>query len=214
MRDCVFLLADGTMEAMFKAFLGRQQSHGSLGCGAFSFDPGKDLVVDARDNDPGVFRRAHQFLDPYRTTHRHAVVVLDNAWEGSPGVNAIMEGIGKRLAQSGWDQQRYAVIVIEPELEAWIWQDNQHVETAFRYCGPPTLRVFLQQSNHWPAGQPKPSDPKAAVEHVVKRCQPGPKLVTFRKIMGKVSVRGCVDPAFQRLAAALRQWFPEDAEHV
>jgi hypothetical protein len=192
------LLADGTMEAMFKAFLGRKQFHESLECGAFAFDPGQDLVVGAGANDPGVFKRAHLFLASYRTTHRYAVVVLDNAWDHSPGVNDIMAGIATRLAQNGWDQQRCAVIVIDPELEAWIWQDSPHVEAAFKYRGPPKLRVFLQENNHWPAGQSKPSDPKAAVDHVVKRCQSGPPLVTFRKIMQNVSVSRCVDPALNK----------------
>lgn len=93
MRDCIFLLADKNMEATFIGFLTREQFHLSLGIRQFEFDIAEDLIVDESGNDPGVYTRAHEFLRPYQRTHRYAVIVLDNAWEGSPGVATIENNI-------------------------------------------------------------------------------------------------------------------------
>jgi hypothetical protein len=81
MRDCIFLLADKNMEAAFSGFFTRSEFHMSLGIREFEFDPQQDIIVEA-GNDPGVYTRAHQLISPYLKTHRYAVVVLDNAWEG------------------------------------------------------------------------------------------------------------------------------------
>jgi len=63
----------------------------------------------------------------------------------------------------GWREDRFAVIVINPELEAWIWQDNVHVEKALGYTSPPSLRLWLRDEGLWPDGLEKPPDPKEAV---------------------------------------------------
>jgi hypothetical protein len=80
MRDCIFLLADKNMQAAFEGFLMRKAFHLSIGCGIFSFNPSKDIAVAAGDNDPGLYKRGHELLRTYQSTHSHAAVVLDNAW--------------------------------------------------------------------------------------------------------------------------------------
>ncbi len=127
MRDCVFLFADAEMQAAFQEFFSRQSFELTLETGPFSVDPAQDFLRDAAGKDSGVYLRAHEFLRPYQTSHRHAVVVLDEKWEGSTGAGKIREDIRQRLRSSGWADERFAVVVIEPELENWIWQDNPHI---------------------------------------------------------------------------------------
>jgi hypothetical protein len=37
-------------------------------------------------------------------------------------------------------------------------------------------------------------------------------MVVYARIIENISVRGCQDPAFNLLAAALRRWFPLDPQ--
>ncbi len=63
MKDCVFLLADGTMEAVFQRFLSRSGCHLSLGTRALNFDPREDIIVNGT-KDPGIYTKAHELLRP------------------------------------------------------------------------------------------------------------------------------------------------------
>ena len=104
MRDCIFLVADKNMEAAFIGFLTRGNFHLNLGIRHFDFDPQQDIIVEA-GSDPGIYTRAHELITPYQKTHRYAVVVLDNDWNGSPGVDNISENIMGNLIATGWSQK-------------------------------------------------------------------------------------------------------------
>ncbi len=145
MRDCIFLLADKNMEAAFIGFLTRDGFHFSLEIHHFDVDLLQDIIVDEMGNDPGIYTRAHEFLRSYQRTHRHAVIVLDNAWEGSPGVAAIEDNISQNMRATGWDENDFVVIVINPELEIWILQDSPVVERAFRFQQDISMRKWLEK---------------------------------------------------------------------
>jgi hypothetical protein len=182
-RDVVFLVADGGMEQMLRGFLGRPQFHRGLRCGAFAFDPAEDVFV-APAKDPGVYGTAHKLLEPFQERHYRAVVMLDAEWEGSPGAVAIREHIAGQLVAS-WSE--FAVVVIDPELEAWIWQDNPHIAKVFG-C-PDDFRKILAASGHWPEDALKPPDPKAALDHLRRRYRIRAFNASFGKLAGKISVR-------------------------
>lgn len=209
MRDCVFLVADKNMEAVFLGFLSRSQFHQSLGCGAFEFEAKQDLLVAAGQNDPGLYTRAHELLRSYQQTHRYAVVVLDDAWNGSPGANNIRKKIRQDLEQSGWDGAGIEVVVICPELEAWVCYDSPKVEAVLGggKLGM-GLKAYLVQERLWEAEQPKPTDPKAGVEKVLRLARMPRSSALYGQITGQISVKHCLDPAFNQLRAALQRWFP------
>jgi hypothetical protein len=206
MRDCVFLVADTNMEATFRGFLEREQFHLSLGVGPFEFD----VIVESR-NDPGVYKYGHELLVPYQKTHRYAVVVLDQAWDGAPASHKIEEEITANLIDSGWAATACAVIVIVPELEAWIWQDSPHLETAFRFNRAKLgvdMRSWLKGNGLWPEGVSKPPDPKGAVETTLRVTRIPRSSAIYKQITSRISVRNCEDPAFLKLKATLQEWFP------
>ncbi len=209
MRDCIFLLADKNMEAAFIGFFTRPQFHMTLGIREFEFDPQQDIIVEP-GNDPGVYTRAHQLISPYLRTHRYAVVVLDNAWEGSPGVEKIHSNIKTNLITTGWDKENCVVIVIDPELETWILQDNQNVADAFRFKQDVSLRQWLQNKGLWNNTDTKSVDPKKAVEAALKVSRIPRSSAIYKNITGQVSVKRCVDPAFHSLCSIMQQWFPLD----
>lgn len=210
MRDCIFLLADKNMQAAFEGFLTRQGFHQSLCCGAFDFDPRQDIVVAAGDNDPGLYTRGHELLRPYQTTHRHAVVVLDAEWEGSPGKDAITQHISEQIKVTGWAEAAIQVIVIDPELENWIWQQNDHVARGLGFGNCTELMADPDLQQAWPNGQTKPSSPKEILESLLQKKRIPRSSAIYKQITSKVSVRQCQDTAFQLMADTLRVWFPQE----
>jgi len=209
-RDCIFLLADLGMVAAFKGFFFRQGFYHALGTAPFHVDPQLDIICDRAGNDPGVYTRAHELLRTYQSSHRYAVIVLDNAWEGSPGVEKIRANISANMELVGWQTNRFVVIVIDPEIEAWMWQDNPHVARAFGFSLRPSLRDWLCKQALWPADSPKPPDPKLAFEKTLKVSKAKIPSVVFKKICSGISFKYCVDDAFGLLKNTLQKWFPDE----
>jgi hypothetical protein len=203
-RDIVFMVADNGMKHVVKGFLGREP-HRRLGCGRFTIDPDLEIRVEPT-KDPGVFGKAHELLQPYEHSHQRAIVMVDADWDGTPGAVAIREHISQRLAR-GWKE--FAVIVIEPELEAWLMNDNPHLAKVFR-C-PENYRQILATAGYWPDGAVKPPRPKEALEHLCRRHKARATNAEFGKLAARMTVRHCQDSAFIQLRDQLRAWFPEES---
>jgi hypothetical protein len=199
-------MADEQMAGAFEGFLTRDRFHLSLGISHFDFDPDQDIIVAGGNHDPGVWTRAHELLQPYLKLAKRAVVVLDEAWEGSPGATKIVADISANLQRYGWTHDRFCIIVIQPELENWIWQDNDHVATTFGFESMPDLRVWL--GDRWKSGSPKPDQPKEVLEAVGFHKKMLPNRKRFVSLTSRVSIRNCSDPSFHQLCDTLREWFP------
>lgn len=209
MRDALFLVADKNMEAMIKGFFSRSGFHRALGCGSFLFDARQDLVVAHGLNDPGLYTRANELLQPYARTHAHAVVMLDVDWDGSPGVESIQSRIDSHLTRAGWSQDAGCAVVIHPELENWVWQDSIHVSSTLGFEGSfAALRSLLEEQGYWAPGASKPHRPKEAVEWVLRRSKMSRSSAIYQQLASKVTTRRCSDPAFLALSDALNRWFP------
>jgi len=237
MKPLLLLLADGECASTLKGFFGRDQFHLSLGCGPIRldddvFDPERDIRVHPAC-DPGVWSDPHTILFAERHNYEKCLVILDEAWEGAPAPEKIISDIeGLVVSQAKWARDRFEVILIRPELEAWIWQRNTHVVEAFGFTGTDAqLWTLLEQQSlaleagkkkhrfvpantlggfppAWPRRNPKPENPKGLVEALSRHCQSGPASGIFNEISSSISVRRCVDPAFEKFRAALRLWFP------
>lgn len=208
MRDCIFLVADKNMEGMLKGFLTREAFHLSLGCRAFDFDSRQDLLVAHGQNDPGLYTRASEFLQPYAKSHSHAVVMVDADWDGSPGREAISQRLEDHLTSAGWANGRGCGVVIDPELENWIWQDNPRICSALGFIGTfADLRTKLENNGFWRPMAPKPHRPKEAVEWVFRQTQKRRSSAIYQQLAMQVSLKGCTDGAFQSLRNALVRWF-------
>jgi hypothetical protein len=206
-RELIILAADGTMAAVLRAFFEREFHH-AIACAPFEFDPVNDIFHDPLNTDGGVHRRCHDILRPYLRTHRRALVILDQKFGGERPADEIRIDIERRLNANGW-QDRAAVAVINPELEALLWQDNPHVERALRHLGP-SLRQLLAQDGRWPVDVAKPPAPKEVIQALIRTNRAGPPMVVYSQIARAVSTAGCVDPAFHCVRDALRAWFPSE----
>ena len=237
LKPLLLLLADSECASTLRGFFGRDKFHKSLGCGPITlngaiFDSENDIRVHP-GHDPGVWKDPQAILFSERRNYEKCLLILDEAWEGAPKPAKIIADIeGLVLSEAKWERDRFEVILIRPELEAWIWQRNPHVAEAFEYKGTDTqlwtflagqsLRLDSKNKRHrfvvanpnggfppvWPQGQPKPQNPKGLVEALSYHCQSGPASGMFNEISSKVSVSGCVDTAFLKLRDTLRKWFP------
>jgi hypothetical protein len=201
----VFLLADKGMEQVITGFLGREYFHRSLGCARFSFNPSSDLIVSPT-KDSGMLKYASGLLRSYEKSHERPVVVVDADWTGTPGASVIRERLEQSLS-AGWKQ--FAVIVIEPELEAWIMSDTPHLARIFR-C-PDNCRQVLAGAGYWPDDAAKPPRPKEALEYLKRQHKSRGFKADFGKLAAAMSVRQCQDAAFLQLRDHLRAWFPEQS---
>ena len=211
MRDIVFLVADLSMQEALRGFLTRSDFHRSYNFGVrpFDFDPSQDLFYAAGLNDPGMYTEGHGILAPFQRTHRHAIVIQDAEWDGSPGAASICADLTAKIAATGWPRERFRVICIEPELENWIWQRNNRVAEPLGFASVDEMIAAVRAEGlEWADGYPKPLRPKEALEAVVRRRGIGLSSSVHRSITERVSLNGCQCPALLGLRDALLQWFP------
>ena len=202
MIDLFCLVADKNMEAAISALLERPES---LGIRRIE----REIVVHAY-RDPGCFHHAADYLRGYRSRANHALVILDHAWDGVPANTAaeVESQLETRLQRDdigGWAR----AVVIEPELEAWVFSDSPHVGAALGWAGSsPALREALAHQNLWPTEVNKPDDPKKAMEWALRQRKLPRSSSIYREMASKVSTQSCTDRAFQRLRGLLQGWFP------
>jgi len=212
LRELVFVVADKAMQQLLEGFFGRDQFHYTLGCGPFEFDPrpNRDVFVAAGQHDSGLYARAAELLRPHRATHKRAIVLVDADWAGSPGAVQV----GRRIAAGAahvWDERFFQVIVLDPEVEAWLWQpDSPHLAAALNYRAAKPYQQVLAEAGYWPADHPKPPRPKEARDYLRRAHRTDPSNAVFKRAAAKISVQGCTDPAFLLLRATLRGWFPSE----
>lgn len=200
-EDLVVLVPCGNMEHTVKGLLSRTES---LGIRPVSY-----RLFKHPERDPGCCLRGADFLRGYADTCKHGLLLFDR--EGCGRENLSREDleaqVNARLRRSGWDD-RAAVVVLDPELEIWVWSDSPHVDGILGWTGrQPTLRAWLVQEGFIEENQIKPSRPKEAMRQALRIVRKPATLAMFQQLAMKVRFRTCQDPAFLKLTNVLRQWF-------
>ncbi len=205
--DCVFLVADGTMEHVLRGLLRRPDFLETFSIGDFK----PTILVEREGNDPGVFRRGADLLKPYSFTHRQAVLMLDAAWEGAPKPRVIRDKLRRRM-ETTWPAESFEVVVLVPELEVWIWQDDPSIERVVgfnRERGVQSLRSWLEANGWWPARQTKPPDPKGALKWALRHTKVHFSSALHLDVARHAPFHRCQDPAFRLLVQTLQRWYPQ-----
>jgi len=116
MRDLVVVVPDKGTEQALTGLLKRPES---MGVRTIDF-----IVRVHPQKDPGCYHTGHELAATSRREASHALVVFDRAWEGAPSTDAaeLQREVEARLRTLWGDQ--CACIVIDPELEAWVWSDS------------------------------------------------------------------------------------------
>jgi hypothetical protein len=199
-RDLVILAADKSIELALRGLLSRPA--------AFKIRPLTFDVFVHPHHDPGCRQTAVELLRGFLRTHDRALVVFD--WNGcgsSDAVGEIQESVESRLAANGWSQ-RCCAVVINPELEAWLWTDSLHVTKALGWPGTyHGLREWLASAGSGFSPSGKPIDPKDALHRCLRAKNIPRSASLFGSLAAQVSVDGCTDSAFNRLRTVLEGWF-------
>lgn len=115
--------------------------------------------------------------------------------------------VEQRLSSSGWNS-RSAAVVLDPELEIWVWSNSPHVKKALGWQGNNTeLRDWLIEKKYLQEGNIKPGLPKEAMEEILKISKKPRSSSIYSQLAEKVSLKNCTDPSFIKLTTTLKKWF-------
>lgn len=207
-KELVVLVADIDTENAVRGLLGR---HATLRIRPLHKDKDFDIHRHVQ-RDAGCRRDAEKFLQSFSRSHRFALVIFDYHGCGEEhtrkSAEQIESEVQRRLSAAGWSG-RCAVIVVEPELEAWIWSGSPHVANELGWQGRQTaLRDWLEQNGFLAKDSAKPSDPKSAMKAAMRFVGKPLSPRVFSKLAERVSLSRCKDRAFLELRNTLRTWFP------
>jgi hypothetical protein len=200
-KELVVLVADKNMEAAFLTLLRQRQQ--SLGIRPIEID-----VYNHPRNDPGCYLESHEFLRPLQKLYDYAMVAFDCEGCGSSQTRKELEHeVEARLSSAGW-KGRCCVLVLDPELEIWVWSDSPQVDQAIGWRGRESLREWLEQRGFLQAGDVKPGRPKEAVEAALREMGKPRSSSIYAKLAESVGLGRCSDLSFTRFRETVRQWFP------
>lgn len=166
-------------------------------------------------HDAGCFREAHEIARGYLGTVDQCIVVFDLEGCGQEvlGATAIEESVESRMRANGWANNCRA-IVIEPELEAWVWSQSPVVERELGWAigSVPNLGSWLKEENWIAETQSKPSRPKEAFLAAIRKVKKAQSPAIFKRLAQGVSLEQCEDRSFLRLRETLKEWFSQEGE--
>jgi hypothetical protein len=200
--DLVVLVADRNAEAAIEGLLTRGRSLG-LEIGAYR-------IFVHPEKDPGCRLHGHELLRIHQKNYQFALMLFDR--EGCGAEDKLRDELEReaeqRLEIVGW-KDRCGVIVLEPELDIWIWSDSPLVDEHLNWSGRnPKLREWLKQQGYVFADGIKPVRPKEALEKVLREVRKPRSSSLYKDLASVVGLERCVDPAFHKLRALLQKWFP------
>ncbi len=200
--DLVVLVAD---KDAAMAFRGLSPRHQSLG-----IRPVRFTVQQITGRDAATFRTGPEVARAYLRDAAHALVVLDRHGSGRDDHSPadIANDVRRRLAANGWDD-RASCLVLDPELEQWVWSDSPHVAEALGWRGDlVVLRQRLEKEGAWAPGQAKPFDPKRAMQLALSWRSIAWSASIHGQLAEKVSLRRYKEPSMLALKELLQSWFP------
>ncbi len=199
MRDLLLLVADKNMEFAVAGVLRRYEA---LGIRSVDFE----VKVHA-ERDGGVRTTGAEILTRYAGSFQLSLMMLDLEGSGSKCIDAVeLETELDRKLELIWGD-RAKSIVIEPEVDIWLWGSDTALQNVLRWSKQIAIRRWLQNCGFLIDDNGKPIRPKEAFEIVLRECRCPRSSSIYQKITSTISLRNCTDSAFQRLAGKVREWF-------
>lgn len=199
MKDLIVLVADKNMEFTIRGGLGRNKS---LGIRLVGFD-----VVQHPGRDGGARSSGAQILALEKSRYSHALLLLDHEGSGTELSPEELERSLDAQLSSHWGESGKA-IVISPELDIWMWGNDNHLAEVLRWPQTGSIRDWLSERGFAFHPNGKPVRPKEALEAIFPVCRLPRSSANYQKVASSISLARCADPAFQRLRAKLQEWFP------
>ena len=206
MRDLILLVPDVAIEKTVCTILQHRQK--SLGIRKLSFDR---IVHPGRDG--GVRKNAHELLRSHPGNYDNAIVIFDYhgcGEEDEKTAPQIEADVMSRLTRTGWNDTNARVVVIEPELESWVWGNSPWVARAVGWQGGDTnnLKAHVEELGFQFNPLGKLEKPKEALEKILYETSIPRSASIYQQIAEKASWRSCKERSFLRLTQFLRERFP------
>lgn len=142
--------------------------------------------------------------------YEYALVIFDKDGCGRENLSKdeLEIEVEKNLNINGW-KDRNCAIVIEPELENWIWVNSIHVQNSISWEADENIYEWLGEKGFKQKNSPKPLNPKSSFELVLKHCNTPRSSSLYFEIATKASYKKCSDVAFVKMLSKLKEWFIE-----
>jgi len=202
-QDLVVVVADKNMESAIRGILSRTQSLHI-----------RNVKVEIHvhiERDPGCYHKGHIFLRPFSKQFGYSMILFDRVGSGQENRsrNELEREVEENLRVTGW-AGRSAAVVIEPELENWVWSESSQVDRVLGWEDrSPDLRTPLIVQGWLTTVSEKPRLPKEALEWSLRRAGRPRSSAIYEELGSVVSFERCVDPAFLKLKQCLQEWFGE-----
>jgi len=199
-KDLIVLVADKNIEATIQGLLQRPQA---LGIRAIEFD-----IFLHPQKDPGCLNTSSQFLRTFINQYNFALVVFDCEGCGKNDPRSELEAyVENNLRQVGW-ADRSAAIILDPELEVWVWTKSSRVDEALGWGEQKIkLRSWLLEHHFLTSEQSKPKKPKEAMEAALRKVKKPRSSSIYLQLAKTVSLAGHQEPAFIKFQNQLQIWF-------
>jgi hypothetical protein len=203
MKDLLVLVADKNIEFVMRGLLPRIPKI-EVTCD-FTFE-----IIVHPERDPGVYNHSPGFLRPFLKTHKYVLLIFDRLGSGQDEYSReeIEDNVSILLSRNGWDN-RAVPIVIDPELENWIWVNQTILQDVITWNNQLSLFEWLHQKKLKEIGTFKPLNPKDAFEYVLEISGTPRSSALYFDIASRASYKTCADPAFQKMINQLKDWFSE-----
>lgn len=203
-KDLVVLTANKNIEFAVRELLAREADLDIA-------PPAFELFVHPQ-RDPGCLRESYNFLRLFCRRFRHALVVFDREGCGRDSSDraALESQVETRLAANGWGN-RAAAIVIDPELECWVWvaAGSTQIDRVLGWAGSsPGLREHPRMREFFFADRHKPARPKEAFERALSLVRKQRSSSIYGTLARTMPFDECADPAFQKMRQRFVTWFP------
>jgi hypothetical protein len=201
MKDLLLLVPDKNTQFALKGALVR---HEALGIHPIEFD---FLVHSGRDG--GVRSNGATLAALKRNQFKHLLMIFDHEGSGAESKSAseLIHDLELQLDRH-WGSNAH-VIVIEPEVDVWMWGSDNVLSQLLKWTSEISIREWLQSKGYKTDENDKPLRPKEALEEVLKLLKEPRSSSLYEKIALRLSLPRCKDPAFVRLIKILQIWFPK-----
>lgn len=210
MKDLIVLVADGDMDQLVTALL-KRISAVEDNVRSFNFDVQRHPL-----KDPGVCNNSVDFLRLFINSYKYVLVMCDYEGCGKDRQKnhftreQVEIKIETELSNNGWPSNNCA-IVVDPEIENWIWVHPTHMQRAIGWNRTETITTWAISSGWLQPGFCKPARPKEALEAALYLVKTPRSSSIYRKIAENASYGRCIDPAFLKFVNIIRSWFKLDS---
>ncbi|WP_265595259.1 hypothetical protein [Verrucomicrobium sp. BvORR106] len=205
------LVPDGAYPLVIEKIL--RERRASLRLRAVDYEIVKDAFRDSS-------KEVVDLLRPYQRSCSHVLLVRDfhgSGWEDRGKAN-LEKYLHNELIESGWEEAKSCVLIVDPEIEAWIRFESTHLQALVRErarkCKDRVDLFFpsaVESAIDSFGGRNelgKPKHPKEALETLLKEFGIQRSNSIYERLVEKESLHGCKVESFLQFIQTLQRWFP------